>query len=73
VLTQYKSLSVDRHLDLGWKPLFPRELGTFLNVIPPQHQIEGVLRGTADAVYQNLESILEAQPEDVLILAGDHV
>ena len=35
VLTQYKSLSVDRHLDLGWKPLFPRELGTFLNVIPP--------------------------------------
>jgi glucose-1-phosphate adenylyltransferase len=74
VLTQYKSLSVDRHLDLGWKPLFPRELGTFLNVIPPQHQIEGeYYRGTADAVYQNLESILEAQPEDVLILAGDHV
>ncbi len=74
VLTQYKSLSVDRHLDLGWKPLFPRELGTFLNVIPPQHRIEGeYYRGTADAVYQNLESILETQPENVLILAGDHV
>ena len=74
VLTQYKSISVDRHLDLGWKPMFPRELGTFLNVIPPQHRTEGeYYHGTADAVYQNLEYILEAQPENVLILAGDHI
>lgn len=74
VLTQYKSLSVDRHLDLGWKPYFPRELGPFLNVIPPQHRIEGeYYRGTADAVYQNLDSIVDAQSDSVLILAGDHV
>ena len=74
VLTQYKSQSVDRHLDLGWKPFFPRELGPFLNVIPPQHLIDGeYYRGTADAVYQNLDSVESSKSDYVLILAGDHV
>jgi len=74
VLTQYKSHSVDKHLDLGWKQYFPRELGPFLNVVPPQHRIEGeYYRGTADAVYQNLDAIIEAQSDTVLVLAGDHV
>jgi len=74
VLTQYKSQSVDRHLDQGWKPFFPRELGPFLNIIPPQHLVEGeYYRGTADAVYQNLDSVESSNPDYVLILAGDHV
>jgi len=74
VLTQYKSHSVDKHLDLGWKHYFPRELGPFLNVVPPQHRIEGeYYRGTADAVYQNLDSIVDTQSDSVLILAGDHI
>lgn len=74
VLTQYNSISVDRHLELGWKPLFQRELGAFLNLIPPQHRIEGEhYRGTADAVAQNIDAIEEAQSDYVLILAGDHI
>ncbi len=74
VLPQYKSLSLDRHLDLAWKPLFLRELGAFLDVVPPQQRVdEEWYRGTADAVYQNIYSIEQAQPDDVLILAGDHI
>jgi len=74
VLTQYKSLSLDQHLDMAWKSLFQRELGAYLNVIPPQQRItDDWYRGTADAVYQNIYSIKYAEPDDVLILAGDHV
>lgn len=74
VLTQYKSQSVDRHLEQGWKPFFPREIGPFLNIIPPQHLVDGeYYRGTADAVYQNLDSVENSKSDFVLILAGDHV
>lgn len=74
VLTQYKSQSVDRHLEQGWKPFFPREIGPFLNIIPPQHLVDGeYYRGTADAVYQNLDSVESSKSDYVLILAGDHV
>lgn len=74
VLTQYKSQSVDRHLEQGWKPFFPRELGPFLNVIPPQHLVDGeYYHGTADAVYQNLDSVESSKSDYVLILAGDHI
>lgn len=74
VLTQYNSLSVDRHLDRGWKPMFNRDLGAFLDLIPPQHRNEGeYYHGTADAVLQNIDVIDRAQPDYVLILAGDHV
>ncbi len=74
VLTQYKSLSLDQHLDMAWKSLFQRELGAYLNVIPPQQRItDEWYRGTADAVYQNIYSIKYSDPDDVLILAADHV
>lgn len=74
VLTQYKSLSLDRHLDVGWKSIFPREFGAFLEVVPPQQRIEDEwYRGTADAVYQNIYSIDHTRPDYVLILGGDHV
>lgn len=74
VLTQYKSLSLDRHLERAWKPLFRRELGTFLDIVPPQQRVvEEWYRGTADAVYQNIYSIQQTRPDNVLILAGDHI
>ena len=74
VLPQYKSLSLDQHLELAWKRLFQRELGAYLNVIPPQQRIaDEWYQGTADAVYQNIYTIEYSQPDDVLILAGDHV
>jgi glucose-1-phosphate adenylyltransferase len=74
VLTQYKSLSLDRHLVHGWCPVFCRGTGEFLEIIPPQQRIdENWYRGTADAVYQNIYSIEKARPSYVVILAGDHV
>jgi glucose-1-phosphate adenylyltransferase len=73
VLTQYKSLSLDRHLDMAWKPLFQRDLGAYLEVIPPQQRIDNDwYLGTAHAVYQNIYSIEQMPPDNVLILAGDH-
>jgi len=73
VLTQYKSLSLIRHLNLGWD-IFNRELGEFLEIIPAQQRIGEVwYRGTADSIYQNLYKIDDEQPNYVLILAGDHV
>jgi glucose-1-phosphate adenylyltransferase len=74
VLTQYKALSLDRHINIGWRPFFCAELGEFLDVVPPQQRIdEQWYQGTADAVYQNIFVIEKDRPEYVLILAGDHI
>ena len=74
VLTQYKAMSLDRHIDLGWKGLLPRELGEFIDVVPPQQRIdEHWYQGTADAVYQNIYTLEKERPEYVVILAGDHI
>ena len=57
LLTQYKASSLDRHLNLGWHRFFCRELGEFLDVLPPQQRVdEHWYQGTADAVYQNISS-----------------
>ncbi len=74
VLTQYKAMSLDRHLSLGWKGLMSRELGEFIDVVPPQQRIdEHWYQGTADAVYQNIYTLEKERPEYVVILAGDHI
>ncbi len=74
VLTQYKALSLDRHINLGWRQYFCAELGEFLDVVPPQQRIdEHWYQGTADAVYQNIFVIEKDRPEYVVILAGDHI
>lgn len=74
VLTQYKALSLDRHINLGWRQYFCSELGEFLDVVPPQQRIdEQWYQGTADAVYQNIFVIEKDRPEYVLVLAGDHI
>lgn len=74
ILTQYKGMSLDRHINLGWRPYFCAELGEFLDVVPPQQRIdEHWYRGTADAVYQNIFAIEKDRPEYVVILAGDHI
>lgn len=73
ILTQYKSLSLNRHLRFGWN-IFARELGEFIEVVPPMQRVgEHWYLGTADAVYQNIYSILAENPEYVLILAADHI
>ena len=73
ILTQYKAGSLIRHVERGWSYL-RGELGEFVDVVPAQQQIgEHWYRGTADAVYQNLDYIRGHRPTHVLILAGDHV
>jgi len=73
VLIQYKSISLQRHLAMGWN-IFNRELNEFIDVIPAQQRIGSAwYKGTADAIYQNFYSIEIENPEHVLILAGDHV
>jgi glucose-1-phosphate adenylyltransferase len=74
VLTQYKAMSLDRHITLGWRNYLCRELGEFIDVVPPQQRIdEQWYQGTADAVYQNIYALEKERPEDVVILAGDHI
>ncbi len=73
VLTQYKAVSLARHIDQGWRFLC-RELDEYIEVIPPQQRIaEHWYQGTADAIYQNVYTIEKAAPRDTLILAGDHI
>ncbi len=73
VLIQYKSISLQRHLRNGWN-IFHSELAEFIDVIPAQQRIgSDWYRGTADAIYQNLYTIEQENPDEVLILAGDHI
>ncbi len=74
VLTQYKAMSLDRHINTGWRHLFCRELGEFIDIVPPQQRIdEQWYQGTADAVYQNIYTLEKERPKHVVILAGDHI
>lgn len=67
-------MSLDRHINSGWQRYFCRELGEFIDVVPPQQRIDdNWYQGTADAVYQNIYGIEKEKPEYVVILAGDHV
>lgn len=73
VLTQYKAQSLIQHVQRGWNYL-RGEFGEFVDVIPAQQQIGNFwYRGTADAVYQNLDYIRAHRPKHVLVLAGDHI
>jgi glucose-1-phosphate adenylyltransferase len=74
VLTQYKAMSLDRHINLGWRRFFCRELDEFIDIVPPQQRIdEHWYQGTADAVYQNIYALEKERPSYVVILAGDHI
>lgn len=74
VATQYKSHSLLRHLQSGWNFL-RAELNEGVELMPAQQRIheEHWYRGTADAVYQNLDIIQHAAPDYVIVLAGDHI
>ncbi len=73
VLTQYKSHSLQRHLQRGWSFL-AGQFGEFMEVLPAQQRLgEGWYQGTADAVYQNLDIIRHYEPDHILVLAGDHI
>ncbi|WP_442777362.1 glucose-1-phosphate adenylyltransferase [Sphaerotilus montanus] len=75
VITQYKSHSLLRHLQRGWSFL-RNEMNEFVDLLPAQQRLteEHWYRGTADAIYQNLDIIRNSTPpEYIVILAGDHI
>ncbi len=73
VVTQYKSHSLQRHLQRGWSFL-SGQFDEFVEVLSAQQRLSAEwYAGTADAIYQNLDILREYSPEYVLILAGDHI
>jgi glucose-1-phosphate adenylyltransferase len=73
VLTQYKSISLHRHIQFGWN-ILSTPMGEFVEVIPAQQRLdEHWYQGTADAIFQNIYTLQEERPDLVLILSGDHI
>lgn len=73
VVTQYKSHSLMQHIQRGWGFL-RGEFNEFVELLPAQQRIqEEWYKGTADAVFQNLDILRNTGAEYVLILAGDHI
>jgi glucose-1-phosphate adenylyltransferase len=75
ILTQYKSLSLNRHIRNGWSNVVAKDMNEFIEIIPPQMRVgDNWYLGTADAVYQNLYSIKNVdQVNFVIVLPGDHI
>ncbi|MCI6692083.1 MULTISPECIES: glucose-1-phosphate adenylyltransferase [unclassified Clostridium] len=74
VLTQYKPLDLNNHIGIGdpWD-LDRRDGG--VSILPPYQEEKGGdwYKGTANAIYQNIEFVDRYDPEYVLILSGDHI
>jgi glucose-1-phosphate adenylyltransferase len=73
MLVQYRSRSLNRHIRDGWQVMFNPAASEYMEVLPPQYHAGDSYLGTADAVYQNLFALRDEEPENVLILAGDHI
>src|SRR6478736_2083009 len=73
ILTQYKALSLNRHIRERWSAM-AREVREFIEILPPKQRVSpNWYMGTADAVYQNIYSIGSEEPKHCLILSGDHI
>ena len=73
LLSQYKSLSLSRHIQLGWN-ILSSSLGDFITVVPAQQRVnDHWYKGTADAIYQNIYLLQKELPDLILILSGDHI
>jgi glucose-1-phosphate adenylyltransferase len=74
VATQYKAHSLIRHLQRGWNFLRPERNESF-DILPASQRVSEEMwyRGTADAVYQNIDIIESYGPEYIVLLAGDHI
>ena len=72
VLTQYKSDSFNKHITRGWA-LSPF-LNQYVDLVPAQMRTGGDwYMGTADAVFQNVNQIIDADPDYVCVFGGDHI
>ena len=75
VVTQYQSHSLVQHIQRGWSFLNV-EMNEFVDLLPAQQRMNGSnhwYRGTADAIFQNLDVIRRYKSEYIIILAGDHI
>lgn len=74
VATQYKAHSLIRHLQRGWNFLRPERNESF-DILPASQRVSEALwyRGTADAVFQNIDIIADYAPRHIVVLAGDHI
>ena len=74
IATQYKSHSLLRHLQRGWSFL-KTEMNEFIDLLPAHQRTDDSAwyRGTADAVFQNLDIIRSRRSQFIVVLAGDHV
>ena len=73
LLTQYQARSLEEHLRFGWNFL-PRRLEQWITCTPPHHVAVGKwYRGTADAIFHNLDTIADWTPPNVIVLSGDHI
>ena len=74
IMTQYKADSLIRHIQQGWGFL-RGEFGEYVDVMPAQQRINETswYKGTADAIFQNIDILQTRKPEHILILAGDHI
>lgn len=73
VMTQYRSSSLVRHLSRAW-PVSSSLLDQFIEVVPAAMNLGPTwFRGTADAIWQNLDLLRDFRPEDVLIFGADHI
>lgn len=73
IATQYKAHSLVRHIFRGWSG-FKAEFGEFIEILPASKRVdEGWYKGTADAVFQNIDIIRTHKPRFVLVLGGDHI
>jgi len=73
IATQYKAQSLIRHIQRGWSFLDGR-FNEFIELLPAQQRVTADwYKGTADAVFQNLDLLRRQAPRYVLVLAGDHI
>jgi len=73
VLTQYRSESLNKHVQNGWS-LSASGLGDFIYCVPAQQKLgSDWYQGTADAVRQNLNLLKAKEFDHILILSGDHI
>lgn len=72
VLTQYKSESLNNHISRAWR-LAPI-LDQYVEAVPAQQRLGPEwYKGSADAIYQNINIILDEDPEVVAVFGGDHI
>src|SRR5436853_2060953 len=72
VLTQYKSDSLNTHISRGWR--LSHMLGQFVESVPAQQRTGPEwYRGSADAIYQNLNLVTDEEPDFVFVFGADHI